>query len=133
MKSKHFEIHELVPSVVFDKFGESSWMFVDDRLLQSIDKIKEKFPEGAMYINNYKWGMDRHWSGLRTPDFKGYSPTSQHSFGRAADCVFTKYSTDEVRKYIIENINEFPYIKGIEKNVSWLHIDVRNVDKLILF
>jgi hypothetical protein len=134
MKSKHFEIYELVPKHIYEKFGEFAWNFIDDRLIQSIDAIKEQFPKGAMYINNYKWGLDRNWSGFRTPEFKYYSPTSQHSHGRAADCIFTQYSVDEVREYIINNhSSKFSLIKGIEKDISWLHIDVRNSDKLVVF
>lgn len=133
MKSKHFKIHELVPKHIYKKYGKRAWKFIDEKLILTIDALKDKFPDGSMTINNYKWKGDRHWSGLRTPESSWYSETSMHSFGKAVDAVFSKYTTDEVRNYILNNPSEFPYIKGIELGVSWLHIDVRNEDKLVQF
>ena len=86
-----------------------------------------------MTINNWLWNGNRNQSGLRSDDSKYYSPTSQHSFGRAIDCVFSIYSVDEVREYLIQNQDEFPEMKGIENKVSWLHVDVRNRTELLAF
>jgi len=133
MKSKYFKIHELVPKKMFEKYGEKAWRYVDVRLIESIDTLKEHFNLGTMTINNYFWGGSREWSGIRTPESKYYSYGSQHSYANAIDAVFSHYSAEEVRNYIIDNKDLFPYIKGIELGVSWLHIDVRNEDKIILF
>lgn len=133
MKSKYFKIHELVPEHIYKKYGEKAWKFIDPRLIKMIDLLKEKFNKGTMTINNYYWGGNRNWSGLRTPKSKWYNETSQHSFGRAVDIIFSDYNVNEVRQYIIDNINLYKDIKGIELDVSWLHIDVRNEDKLITF
>ena len=133
MKSKHFRIYELVPKHIYNKFGENAWKFIDPRLIEMIDKLKEDFPSGSITINNYHWNGNRNWSGLRTPGSPYYSETSQHSFGRAVDCLFSKYDIEEVRQYIIASQDVYKYIKGIELDVSWLHIDVRNEDKLITF
>ncbi len=133
MKSKYFKIHELVPKKMFEEYGESAWKYVDPRLIESIDKLKEHFNLGTMTINNYFWGGNREWSGIRTPDSPYYSYGSQHSYGNAFDIVFSNYTTEEARNYIIDNPDKFPYIKGMELGVDWLHIDVRNEDKLITF
>ena len=133
-RSIHFRIEELVPKEVFDLVKEDAlWEIFDERLLATIDALKEKFPEGSMTINNWLWGGDRDQSGLRTKNCKFYSPTSQHSIGKAIDCVFSDYETDSVRQYIINNPDEFPHIKGIELDVSWLHVDVRSRDEVLLF
>jgi len=133
MKSKYFKIHELVPKAMYEKYGEKAWRYVDVRLIETIDKLKEHFNLGTMTINNYYWGGNREWSGIRTPDSPNYSYGSQHSFANAFDIVFSDYSAEEVRNYILENLDEFEYIKGMELQVSWLHIDVRNEDKIVLF
>jgi len=133
MKAKFFAIHELVPPHIFEKYGEKAWKFIDSRLIESIDALKEHFNLGTMTINNYYWGGDRRWSGLRTPKSPYYSETSQHSLGNAIDAVFSHYSAAEVRNYIIDNPHKFPHIKGMELEVSWLHIDTRNEDRLVLF
>lgn len=134
---KHFELHELLPPKLYDMYKEDQnvgWRLLDERLLITLDSIKEKFPLGSMTVNNYYWGGSRRWSGLRTPNAgKYYSVSSQHTYGRAADIVFTQYSEDYVRQYLIDNHEDFPYIKGIEDNVSWVHIDCRNSNLLVVF
>lgn len=133
MRSKHFMIQELVPKHVFAKRGTKAWKYIDERLIASIDTLKEHFSTGSMTINNWYWNGDRHWSGLRTPDSPDYNETSMHSMGKAVDCIFSDYTAEEVRLYILSNKGFFPYIKGMEDTVSWLHIDVRNEDELKLF
>ena len=137
MKSKHFKIQELVPEHIYKARGEKSWELLDEKLLKTIDTLKEQFPKGSMTINNWLWGGNRNWSGLRTPDSPDYSETSQHTFGRAADMKFSAYDEADVRKFIINNPEMFPYVKGIEdfKGMTWVHIDVRNTlnDTVSLF
>jgi hypothetical protein len=133
MRSKYFKIHELVPKKLYQRYGEKAWRYVDVRLIESIDKLKEHFNLGTMTINNYFWGGSREWSGIRTPDSKWYSYGSQHSYANAFDIIFSDYTAEEVRNYIINNPHEFPHIKGLELGVSWVHLDVRNEDNIILF
>jgi len=133
LKSKYFKIHELVPKKLYEKYGEKAWRYVDVRLIESIDLLKEHFNKGTMTINNYFWNGDRQWSGIRTSDSKYYSIGSQHSYGNAFDIVFSHYTADEVRSYIIENRDIFKYINGLELGTSWVHIDVRNEDHLVTF
>ena len=126
MKSTKFKIEELVPLRLIDLIHKDLlWKLVDDDIIIAIDKIKEVFPKGSMSINTYLWSGNRTQSGVRTKNSKYYSETSQHSLGKAIDCVFGNYSTDEVREYILANQDEFPTIGGVELGTSWLHIDVR--------
>jgi len=133
VRSKYFKVHELVPKKMYEKYGKKSWRYVDTRLIESIDKLKEIFNLGTMTINNYVWGGSREWSGIRTPESPYYSYGSQHSYANAIDAVFSDYSAEEVRNYIINNQHEFTHIKGMELGVDWLHIDLRNEDELTLF
>ena len=133
MKSKSFIIEELVPRSVYNLRGDSSWELIDERLIETIDIIKERFPKGRLTINNWKWNGPRQWSGLRTKDSAEYSPTSQHSLGKAIDAVFSEYSAEEIREDIIKNPEIYKHITGIEHSVSWLHIDVRNYDGIKRF
>lgn len=133
MKSKYFKIHELVPKSVLDKRGEKSWELINPLIIQTIDKLKEHFDEGTITINSWKWGGDREWSGLRTPDSSYYSSTSQHALGNAVDMIFSDYSSDDVRLFIKNNPDMFPHIKGVENGISWVHVDVRNADTIQYF
>ena len=126
---KYFKAHEVVPQHIYGKFGERSFQFLDDRILRLADALREEF--GSTVINTYAMGGDRNWSGLRTSDSPYYSPTSQHSFGRALDMIFTKVSAETVRDHIKNPSNHWCSIAGVdsitlEDDVSWLHIDIRN-------
>ena len=132
-KSKYFKVHELVPRAMYEKYGETAWRYVDTDLINAIDLLKEQFPKGTMTINNYVWGGEREWSGLRTPDSPWYSFGSMHSFGKAVDIVFSKYSAGDVREYIFSNLEMFSGVKGIELGVSWVHLDTRNEETLVRF
>jgi hypothetical protein len=133
IKAKHFKIHELVPPAINTMWGENAWMFLDPRLIVLIDAMREEF--GRATINNYRFGGNREWSGLRTPDSPWYRPTSQHSFGRAADILFNDVSAPDVRKSMLANQERWLAIcpsitlenvdaKG--KEIMWTHVDVRN-------
>ena len=133
MKSKYFKLYELVDKDTYARYGEKAWKFLDSRAIEMLDKLKEHFASGTITINNYHWKGDRQWSGLRTPKSMYFSQYSQHTFGRAFDCVFSDYDVNDVRDFIIANSAEFPHIKGIELDVGWLHFDVRNEDEVIKF
>jgi len=72
---------------------------------------------------------------LRTSDSKYYSAYSQHSFGRAMDLIFKDTTAEQVRQDILATKShpDFLFINSFEENTSWLHIDVRNVDRILTF
>lgn len=140
MKSKHFELHEFFPRDLYNLLisqvpAEIMWRMVNPKLVTLADKLKERFPKGTMYINNWKWNKEREWSGLRTPDSRWYRHTSQHTLFNALDAVFSHYSPEEVRKYILANPSLYEELGGMELGGSWLHVDVRDrVDgKIVTF
>jgi hypothetical protein len=125
---EYFKIYELVPRQVYHDRGEKAWELLDERVLITLDQLRRKY--GPMTVNNYEAGGDREWSGLRTKESPFYSPYSQHTFGRAADCLFSHASVDEVRKEILRYPQEYAFIHSLELDVNWLHFDVRNCDRI---
>lgn len=132
-KCKWFNIKELVSPGTYSARGEKAWQLLDDRLLITLDRLREKY--GRMTVNNWSYGGNREWSGLRTPDSPWYSTYSQHSFGRAADIIFNDVTAEEVRQDILAapDDNTFVNITSFEEGTSWLHVDVRNVDRILTF
>ena len=128
---KHFEPQELVPPAIFDARGDKSLELIDDRVLITLDKLRNLF--GPCTINNWPWGGLLTQSGLRTSDAKEYSPTSQHTFGRAMDCKFENTTAAQIRKYLISHLQARPYITFIEDDVNWFHFDVRNCQPLTIW
>jgi len=133
MKCKHFRIEELVSPNVFKRFGQNAWCFFDPRFLSVSDRLRIKF--GPMTINNWLWGGSFLHRGLRTPldPLAPKGDFSTHRFGMGGDADFRFATVQEVRAYIIAHPADFPEIKGLELDVSWLHYDVRNAEHLVLF
>lgn len=129
-KCKYFALYELVPRQVYEERGDKAWELLDDRLLISLDRLRARY--GSTTVNNWYWGGNREWSCLRTPGSPFYKPYSQHSFGRSADCIFKHTTAEKVRNDILENPNakSFELIMSLELDVSWLHFDVRNTDRI---
>lgn len=125
---RHFAIHELVPPKVYADRANKAWELLDSNLLITIDALRDEY--GRMTVNNYIFGGDREWSGLRTPESPYYSPYSQHTFGRAADSIFEDITAEEVREDIFNHPEKFPLIMSIELDVNWLHCDVRNCTRI---
>jgi len=130
-KCNHFKIQELVPKHVYEARGDKAWELLDKDALKMIDGLREAF--GVMTVNNWDRGGERNWSGLRTSDSPYYSPYSQHSFGRAFDCIFTSRTAQQVRQAILNNRDDFPLVMGMELDTSWLHVDTRNTYRIKTF
>lgn len=134
-KCKYFKIYELVDKTTFENTPEwKLWGAFDSRILRVIDIIREDLGV-SMTINNWKWGKDRQWSGLRNNLSPYYSPWSQHSYGRAIDFICS-IPAPEVRKRIKKLLNDGNFLGIVDsltlehtlngKEISWVHIDCRN-------
>ena len=132
---RYFKIQELVSRDYFNAHGryknpDKLWLLFDDRLLRTIDALRERF--GSCYINTWDFGGNLNYCGYRGPHCGIGAELSQHKFGRAVDLHFkTPEINDDVKKCIIAG--EYPEIKGLELDVSWVHIDFRNSEKLVTF
>jgi hypothetical protein len=126
-RCKHFKIEELVPRHVHEDRGNKAWYLLDTRSLQTLDALRDQF--GSLTVNNWCWGGNRQWSGLRTEASPYGSQYSQHRFGRAFDCISATVTAETMRQYIMSHPEEFPLITAIEVGVSWLHFDVRGSRK----
>jgi hypothetical protein len=129
-KAKHFAIHELVPAAVYQARGERAWELLDDRLIVTLDRMRDRY--GKIQMNNYVWGGEDQWRGLRTSDSPYYSPYSQHTFGRAADPMFQDITNAQVRQDILDNpfFPCFEYVTSVELDTPHLHFDTRNCTRV---
>lgn len=126
-KCNHFAIHELVaPETLAQHTEDECWAMFDPDVLKAADWLRERY--GPATINDWKWGGEFSQSGLRTPDSKYYSPTSQHSKGCALDLKFRNKTAQQIRDDLAEyqyQGNQIPYFTRVENQVSWLHIDTK--------
>lgn len=128
-KAEYFKIFELVDPETYEARGQKAWELIDSRLITVIDRLRAIF--GPATINDWKWGGKFKWSGLRTNRCRIGAKYSQHRFGRAADLKFKNVSAQEVRDFIkADPIWPHVGVRCVEKDVSWLHVDVRNCEPI---
>lgn len=129
---KHFGIYELMPPELVDSVAEKTlWMLLDERILIAADALRDRY--GPMHVNDWKWGGSIRYRGFRPRDYTKCSQFSQHFFGRALDMIPQDISAEEIRQDLRDNFqvglnlyDGINYIRRIENNVSWLHIDNAN-------
>lgn len=137
-KAKHFEIYELVGATVYDKYGEQAWRFLDPRLIDNIDWVRENL--GKTTVNTWYWGGRFDERGLRDntqPIFKGKTQRGQlylsgHVLGMAADFDIEGMTAQQVREWIIAHKDELPHPVRFEwkmngKYITWVHMDVEDM------
>ena len=129
---RHFVIQELVPPQVYKDRGEKAWELLDEKALRTLDALRDEF--GPCTVNDWHIGGKRKWSGLRTIGCGVGTEYSQHRFGRAFDCLFRDAKAQTVREVVLRKRKSFfPYITGIETNITWFHFDCRNHTPVKLF
>lgn len=139
---KYFDIKELVCPHVYEIWGESAWQFLDKRLLENLDWLREKLGK-PIVVNNWAKGGEYSQRGLRcntcilviekTDLRKVY--LSAHIQGKAVDFNVVGMTAEEVRQWIIDHADELPHPCRLERDVSWVHLDTRcnSYEKVELF
>ena len=140
--AKYFALHELVCPHVFNKHGQASWTFFDARLLITIDALRDRIGK-PIFVNNWQSGGKFDERGLRCILCNLVKKAiagnrlyiSPHITGQAIDFDVQGLDASEVRQWIIEKQNLWPYPIRLEKDTSWVHLDTRDngEDKVYLF
>lgn len=131
-KCVHFGIKELVSKIVYDKFGESAWMFFDEDVLKDLDTIRESVGHGII-INNWAKGGDLSQCGLRTnmdPLVKEKKSLyiSSHMMGKGFDLHDGLGHNDKlwcVVHNLISNkrLKKFKRLENRADTPTWVHVD----------
>ena len=110
--------------------GEKAWRLLDPRLIESIDTLRRLLGK-SITVNSWMWAGPggNTQRGFREPSSSVGAQYSQHRFGRAVDLDVKGMTAQEVRDFIVEHEDELPYITWMEAGVSWVHLDVRNINE----
>ncbi len=130
---RHFVLQEFLPPALHAELVRTNtlwkgWLLLDERLLRTADALRDKL--GALTINDWHRGGPRDECGLRVAGMQNFKPTSQHSYGRAADAISKTLSAEDMRRYLRANLAQFPLLTRVERGVNWLHFDVANATPL---
>ena len=151
-KPRHFTLQELVCQHVFDAHGSRAWSFFDERLLMTMDFLRDKW-NSPIYVNN--WDMPeetRERLGLGLYDERGGRCVqcdlvkkaaksgrvycSAHIRFQACDFNVHKLTPDKVSLWLLQNYQLLPFPIRLEKNTKgWTHLDMSNTgtNKVELF
>lgn len=130
---RHFKAYEFLPPREYNHWGERGlYLFMDIRVPITADQLRDFF--GATIVgNDWKWGGRHRHRGYRPDRYydqqqqSPYKSGSQHRFGRAFDCKISGVTAIEARDIIMNHQDQFPWIRRLEDDVSWLHFDVAHV------
>lgn len=136
-RPRHFKPAEFVSQKAFRQLGENRVLrYIDPRILMMADALADKFcldedgkKIGTATINNWCFGGNLQYRGLRLPGDPHFKQFSEHSFGRALDISFSTTPAADVRDYIEAHPEKFPYITFVEEGdaVTWVHIGCGNL------
>ena len=138
----NFDIKELVCKEVYNKFGDQAWMFIDEKLIKTLDVVRNEILKRPMTINNWHIGGNYTQRGLRCNVCQlvksktdiGRLYLSAHNFGKAIDATVEGIDAEEARNIILQHRDMLPYNIRMEAGVSWLHLDVYDTgEKIYIF
>jgi hypothetical protein len=151
-KPKYFALQELVCPHVFNAFGVRAWSFFDERLLMTMDFLRDQWGV-PIYVNN--WDMPaatRKRLGLPLFDERGGRCIqcdlvkkactegrvycSSHIRFQASDFTVQNMTSSKVSLWLVSNYALLPFPIRVEKGTKgWTHIDMCNTgaNKVELF
>jgi len=134
-KPRHFSLQELACPHVVKKFGEIAWQFFDDKLLITLDLLRDQL--GAIHVNNWVAGGEFDERGFRCIQCslvqkaikEGTLYVSPHMTGQGADFDVDGMTAAQVRRWIKSNEIKLAFPVRLENNVTWVHLDTRYAGK----
>ena len=122
---KYFTPAELVSKKVFLKFGVDSLELFDNRILTTLDAIREYY-NMPVIVNTWPWGGRLQYRGYRAIDEDIGADRSMHHFGKATDFSVNGLDAETILYNLRDNSAVFNYITRMYKVTdSTVHIDIK--------
>lgn len=132
---QYFDIEELAGPRTCKRYGNRAFRFFDFRLLETIIILREALGV-SIFANNWNYdgrvGIIFSQRGLRTniqPLVKDKTERnklyiSPHILGKGLDFDVQGFTAHEVRVWIQQHEDIFPYKIRLEAGVNWTHLDI---------
>ena len=134
-KCTYFGIKELVSPVVYQKFGESAWMFFEEAVLKDLDTIRETWGN-SIIINDWSWGGSLKQCGLRSnldqlvkdKTRREQLYISAHICGKAFDLHDKLGRNSKLYEHIYSliatgKLTTFKRLENYKNTSGWVHVD----------
>jgi len=153
MISKNYDVRELVPPEIYNRFGPDSVRYVSQDVVDFLEWISD-YLKVHVIVNNWhffqanpkptgkeEWFLDGHIyknSGFRMPDCPEGANLSQHKFKDAIDCKASGFETGTIRGIVIENFESLKERFGVSTieidTPTWDHVSfcLTGLDHLLL-
>lgn len=118
----YFTVPELVDPDTYAAEGDDSVARLDEGLLRTLVAIRE-MTGLPVKINNWHSNGTFRYRGFRPAGCGVGHPGGFHYLGRAADFDIGNWPADVSRAWIIRNQESLPWIRRLEANVDWVHMD----------
>ena len=126
---QYFDIEELVCPHILEVHGKTAWRLFDSRLLEVILWLRRKVNK-PIYVNWHDRGITQR--GIRCnlcqivkdKSAKSILYVSAHPLAAGVDLEIEGMLAEESRNWIEKNKYGLPYPIRLERNVSWVHLDV---------
>jgi len=130
---EYFDLQELACPHIFKKFGKVTWQFFDPRLLKTLDWLRESLNK-PIFVNSWQIGGSLDERGFRCIKCELVKKAieekrlyvSPHMTGQGADFDVKGMTPTEVRLWLGKHEADLPFAIRLEKNVDWVHLDVRD-------
>lgn len=127
---KYFNIRELACNHTYSRYGEAAWQFFDTKILHTLLVIRRDILKAPMVINyagSYQRGFRCNLCQLfKDKTLKGIQYITAHGLGKAFDATIKTMTAAQAREKIKQNQDKLPYPIRMERDVTWLHVDVRD-------
>ena len=140
MSCIYFNIKELVSKQVYDRFGETAWMFFGADEKEDLDTIREANGAGII-INNWAAGGTLSQCGLRCNlDPLVISKTdiycSSHLMGKGFDLHDSLGRNTRLYHIVIDliktgKLKAFKRVEHIDSTPGWVHVDSFDSDNIV--
>ena len=127
-----FKTEELVCPHTYAKLGERSWDVLRTELLETLLVIRRDIIRRPMTVNGGAWkqrGYRCNWCDLVRQKTGPY--LSGHCCGAAIDASCKDITAEEMRRMILDSQHLLPCNIRMEKDVTWLHVDVYDMGRKV--
>lgn len=125
---KYFSITELVCPHTYEKFKETSWQFLNEKLLHTLLILRTEIFKAPMTINNGQFtqrGLRCNICSLcKDKTTKNQIYLSAHVLGLAVDFDVKGFTAQQARDKIALEASKMPFNVRLEADVNWVHIDL---------
>ena len=125
--SSNFDIREFVPPEMWETFKHESVKFIDERIPDILERIRELSGGKAITVNNWHRGGRFRYRGYRPESCTVEARKSMHWIGQAVDFDIAGFTAEQCRQLIRDNKKELMRmgLRRMETGVPWCHIDLK--------